>query len=65
MPAHLTKTRPLRVANDRHSPSYGSHLRLDRTRFGALLVLMALAWWALPPLLKSQIESRGCAALGS
>ena len=31
---------------------------------GALLVLMALAWWALPPLLKSQIESRGSAALG-
>ena len=31
---------------------------------GALLVLMALAWWALPPLLKSQIESRSSAALG-
>ncbi len=32
--------------------------------FGALLVLTALVWLGLPPLIKSQAQSRGSAALG-
>ncbi|MBS0426239.1 MAG: hypothetical protein JSR41_03005 [Proteobacteria bacterium] len=37
MTAHPAKTRPLCVANARHSPSYGCALRLDRARFRGLL----------------------------
>ncbi|WP_157008365.1 hypothetical protein [Xenophilus azovorans] len=37
MPAHPAKTRPLGVANARHSGGYGCALRLDRARFGGLL----------------------------
>ncbi|QKD42131.1 hypothetical protein HF896_22115 [Alicycliphilus denitrificans] len=37
MPAHHAKTRPLCVANARHSPSYGCALRIDGPRFDALL----------------------------
>jgi hypothetical protein len=37
MPAHPAQTRPLGVANARHSPSYGCALRLDRARLGGLL----------------------------
>ncbi|MDR1968220.1 MAG: hypothetical protein LBQ32_05945 [Burkholderiaceae bacterium] len=37
MPAHAAKTRPLVVANARHSTRYGCALRLDRSRFGDLL----------------------------
>jgi hypothetical protein len=38
MPAHHARTHPLVVANARHGPGYDSVLRLDRVRFGALLV---------------------------
>jgi hypothetical protein len=37
MPAHAAKTRPLGVANARHSTSHVCALRLDRARFGDLL----------------------------
>ena len=37
MSAHHTNTRPLGIANARHSPGYVCALRLDRTPFGALL----------------------------
>jgi hypothetical protein len=37
MPAHAAKTRPLGVANARHSTRYVCALRLDRSRFGDLL----------------------------
>lgn len=38
--------------------------RLAWTLAGLLLLLWALAWLAVPPLLKSQLEQRGSAALG-
>ncbi|MGF6347489.1 hypothetical protein [Variovorax sp. W2I14] len=37
MPAHPAQAHPLRVANARHSSSYGCALRLDRARLSVLL----------------------------